>query len=185
MSRIATATRLALLALLLVPGTGGLASAATTFTVSRVQVFLSAHVKSEMLTVGNVSAEALRFQLSVFGWDQDPQGELVLTPTRDIVFFPPLFSLAPGEQRNIRIGTATPPAATEKTYRIFIEELPPSDAPSGGAPGRVTIRTRLGVPIFLKPGKEVMSGRIEGLALRQGRVSFELRNTGNVHDNSS
>ena len=58
----------------------------------------------------------------------------------------------PGEQRNIRIGTAAPPGASEKTFRIFIEELPaPAAGSSGGLPGQVTIRTRLGIPIFLGP----------------------------------
>src|SRR5262245_59654011 len=97
----------------------GSAAAQATFTISRVQVFLSPAVKSEVLTLANVSAAPLRFQLNVFAWDQSPQGEMVLTPTRDIVFFPPLLTLAPGEQRNIRVGTATPPGSSEKTFRLF------------------------------------------------------------------
>jgi fimbrial chaperone protein len=158
------------------------AASASTFTVSRVQVFLSAKAKSEVLTVRNVSTETLRFQLSVFAWDQTPQGEMVLAPTRDIVFFPPLFALAPGEERNIRVGAATPPAASEKTYRLFVEELPrPEGGSPGGPPGQVTIRTRLGIPIFLRPPNEVAGGRLEAVALRDGRVSFDVRNTGNVH----
>ena len=160
----------------------GEAAWASTFTVSRVQVFLSAKAKSEVLTVRNVSTERVRFQLSVFAWDQTPQGEMVLAPTKDIVFFPPLFTLAPAEERNIRVGAATPPSASEKTYRIFIEELPRLDgAPPSGPPGQVTIRTRLGIPIFLRPPREVAGGRLEALALRDGRVSSQLRNTGNVH----
>jgi len=170
------AAALALAALL-----AGRASAETTFTISRVQVFLSAAVKSEVLTLANVSGGPLRFQLSAFAWDQSPQGEMVLTPTRDIVFFPPLLALGPGEQRNVRVGTATPPGASEKTFRIFVEQLPPQTAPPGGPPAQVTIRTRLGIPIFLRPTREVTGARIEALALRDGRVSFELRNTGNVH----
>jgi fimbrial chaperone protein len=159
----------------------GSASAQATFTISRVQVFLSNAVKSEVLTLANVSGGPLRFQLSVFAWDQNAQGEMVLTPTRDIVFFPPLLSLAAGEQRNIRVGTATPPGASEKTFRLFVEELPPLTAPSAGGPAEVKIRTRLGIPIFLAPPQAVRGGRVDALAVRDGRLSFELRNTGNVH----
>jgi len=160
----------------------GEAAEASTFTVSRVQVFLSASAKSETLTVRNASADTLRFQLSVFAWDQTPQGEMVLVATKDIVFFPPLFMLAPREERNIRIGAATPPGAAEKTYRLFIEELPRQDGGAPGAPpGQVAIRTRLGIPIFLRPPKEVTGGGLQAVALRDGRLSFEVRNRGNVH----
>jgi fimbrial chaperone protein len=179
-SRVAAAARVALL-LLLTLGPEE-AAAASTFTVNRVQVFLSPRAKSETLTVRNVSGGTLRFQLSVFAWDQTPQGEMVLAPTRDIVFFPPLFTLAPGEERTIRIGTATPPAASEKTYRLFIEELPRLEGASPSRPpGEVTVRTRLGIPIFLRPPNQLSGGRLEALVLRDGRVSFEVRNTGNVH----
>jgi len=174
--------RVALPAALALAALSGSASGQATFTISRVQVFLSNAVKSEVLTLSNVSNAPLRFQLSVFAWDQNPQGEMVLTPTRDIVFFPPLLSLAAGEQRNIRVGTATPPGATEKTFRLFVEELPPVAAgPSAGVPGEVKIRTRLGIPIFLAPTQPASGGRVDALAVRDGRVSFELKNTGNVH----
>lgn len=157
------------------------AAPATSFTVNRVQVFLSARAKSQTLVVRNVSTEPLRFQLDVFAWDQNLQGEMGLTPTRDIVFFPPLFALAPNEERTVRIGTVVPPAPAETTYRLFIEELPPTDGASPRPAGQVNIRTRLGIPIFLQPRKEVTGGHLEGLALRDGRVSFAVRNTGNVH----
>lgn len=155
---------------------------ASTFTVDRVQIFLSGRAKSDGITVRNVSAETLRFQLSVSGWDQTPHGEMALASTQDIVFFPPLFSLTPGEERHIRIASATPPGASEKTYRLFIEELPTLGAGApGGPPGQVTIRTRLGIPIFLRPSTEVAGGRLEALSLRDGRISFVVRNTGTVH----
>jgi fimbrial chaperone protein len=156
----------------------GLPAWASTFTVDRVQIFLSARAKSDGLTVRNVSAETVRFQLSVFAWDQTAQGEMALASSPDIVFFPQLFALAPGEERHVRIGSVTLPAASEKTYRLFIEELPTL---GGGAPGQVAIRTRLGIPIFLRPPTEVIAGRLETLSLREGRVSFAVRNTGTVH----
>lgn len=153
---------------------------AATFTVSTVQLFLSAQAKSEILAVRNASEAPIRFQATVFAWDQGPQGEMGLTATRDIVLFPTLFSLKPGEERNLRVGMATPPAAREKTYRLFIEELP-SQAGESAPPGQVTIRTRLGIPIFIRPPKEVSDGRVEQVAVRDGRLTFAVRNAGTVH----
>jgi fimbrial chaperone protein len=179
-SRAVLTARLALVLFLsLCPG--ALASAST-FTVDRVQIFLSARAKSDGLTVKNVSADTLRFQLSVFAWDQTSQGEMVLASTQDVVFFPQLFTLAPGEERHVRIGSATSPAASEKTYRLFVEELPPvAGGAPGSPPGEVALRTRLGIPIFLRPPKEVTGGRLETLALQGARLSFAVRNTGTVH----
>jgi fimbrial chaperone protein len=158
----------------------GATARAGTFTVSTVQIFLSAQTKSEILAVRNTSDTPIRFQAGVFAWDQSVQGEMVLTATRDIVLFPTLFTLKPEEERNLRVGMATPPAGREKTYRLFIEELP-SQAGESAPPGQVTIRTRLGIPIFVRPPKEVSDGRVEQVAVRDGRLTFAVRNTGTVH----
>jgi len=173
------ATTLALLAGMTLPGQTVWAGS---LAVNPVRVFLSGAVKSAVLTLQNSGDEPARFQLTLFAWDQNPQGEMVLAPTSDIVFFPPLLTLAPREQRSIRVGTKTPPGAIEKTYRLFVEELPPAEGSApAGLPGQVRVLTRFGIPIFLQPAKKIGSGRIEGAAIRGGRVSFEVRNTGNVH----
>ena len=153
---------------------------ASTFTVNPVQVYLTPKGRSVLLTLRNVSAESLRFQLDVFGWEQNSHGEMELQPTRDIVFFPALLTLGPGEERIIRVGAATPAGAAEKTYRIFVEELPPSSA-AALPPGHVRVLTKVGIPIFVEPTKSTSSGRIQDAALRAGQLSFAVRNTGTVH----
>jgi fimbrial chaperone protein len=153
---------------------------AATFTVNPVQVFLSARTRSMILTLRNVSGETLRFQLDAFAWDQDRHGEMSLQPTRDIVFFPALLTLAPGEERNIRVGAATPPGLTEKTYRIFVEEMPP---PAGTVlpAGQVRVLTKVGIPIFIEPLKPAAAAQVDDARVRGGQLSFEVRNTGTVH----
>jgi fimbrial chaperone protein len=152
----------------------------STFTVTPVRVIFSPATRSALLTLRNQSPEALRFQLSLFAWDQSPNGEMQLTPTEDLVFFPTLLTLAAGEMRHIRVGPATPFASTEKTYRLFVEELPPL-ATSDRTPAGVRVLTRMGIPIFLQPTHVVQQGRLEGLAVRHGTLSFQVKNTGNVH----
>jgi fimbrial chaperone protein len=153
---------------------------AATFTVNPVQVFLSAKTRSVILTLRNVSDETLRFQLDAFAWDQDARGEMSLQPTRDVVFFPGLLTLAPGEERNVRVGAATPPGLNEKTYRIFVEELPP---PAGTVlpAGQVRVLTKVGIPIFIEPMHPAAAARVDDARLRGGQLSFEVRNTGTVH----
>ena len=79
---------------------------ASSFKITPVQVLLSRQVPTGLLTLKNESDRTLRFQADVFSWDQDPQGRMRLTPTRDVVFFPTVLSVQPGEERKVRVGTA-------------------------------------------------------------------------------
>lgn len=154
---------------------------ASTFSVSPVQVLLTGQSRSAILTLQNTSQEPLRFQLDVQAWAQDPQGAMQLQPTRDIVFFPQLLSLAPGQERKVRLGATVPPGAIEKTYRLFVQELPPRETPGATSGSQVRVLTRMGIPVFLQPPSPRVEGRVEALAVRQGRLSFEVRNRGTVH----
>jgi fimbrial chaperone protein len=156
-------------------GVAGPASAAT-FTVDPTQIFLRNRTSSVLLTIHNQSTDTLSFQLSAFGWTQSSTGEMQLEPTQDVVFFPPLLTLKPSETRRVRVGTATVFDAKEKTYRIFVEELPPADAPKG-----VRVLTKMGIPIFLRPAKEAATASLTDLHQQEGQLKFTLSNEGTVH----
>jgi fimbrial chaperone protein len=158
----------------------GLAQAAT-FTVDPTQLFLSAKATSALLSLRNESKEPLRFQLSLSAWDQRTNGEMALTPTRDIIFFPQLLTLAPGEERKVRVGLAPSVTAgdAERTYRLFVEELPASQA--GPQPSGVKVLTRMGIPIFLQPPSAAAKPSIGDLAVKAGRFGFVVHNLGNAH----
>jgi fimbrial chaperone protein len=150
---------------------------AATFTVEPTQIVFSNRTNSVLLTLRNESTETLRFELSVFKWGQSPSGEMQLEATEDIVFFPALLTLAPGESRRVRVGSATEFDAIEKSYRIFVEELPPLERQGSG----VRVLTKMGIPIFLRPAKEVASANLTNLGQKSGKVFFTLRNEGTVH----
>lgn len=146
--------------------------------VNPVQIHLSERAASALLTVSNQGERVLRVQLSVSAWDQDPKGEMVLSPTRDIIFFPTFLTLEPGKTGKVRIGTSSTFGAAEKSYRIFVEELPPLETEA--QPGVVAVRTRMGIPIFLDPAEAKLKGEVEA-AIAGGRLTAEVRNGGNVH----
>lgn len=164
-------------AALVMLGSASWASAAT-FTVNPTQIFLSGKTTTALLTLRNDSDETLRFQLAAFGWQQTPAGELTLTPTQDVVFFPALLTLAPKEERRIRVGGTVPAAAQERTYRIFVEELPSADGQQANA---VRVLTKMGIPIFIRPAKEAATADLSGLAMAKGSFAFTLANRGSVH----
>src|ERR1700759_2394475 len=99
---------------------------ATAVAVDPTRLHLSAKAHAQSLTLRNSGTEKARFQVSAFSWAQSTSGEMQLTPTQDILFFPSLLEIAPGETRKIRVTTDVPADTLEKSYRLFVDELPPS-----------------------------------------------------------
>ena len=158
---------------------GGIALAAT-FQVNPIRIYLSQRSSSQLLTVKNDSAERIRFQVTVFAWDQASDGEMILTPTEDVIFYPNLLTAEPNEERKIRIGIGANSSfsASEKSYRIFVEELPSAEKQEQSG---VRILTKMGIPVFMQPAKLNPLGKINNLNFTKGRFSFTLSNSGNSH----
>jgi fimbrial chaperone protein len=153
----------------------------STFNVSPLKVVLSGKSSSALVEITNQSAEPLRLQLSVSSWDQSPTGELLLKETDEVLLFPPLLTVEPGEKRKIRLGAVTPRGATEKSYRIILEELPPTADSKAEARNQIRVLTRMTIPVFLESSKQVASGTIADLTVQRSAASFEIRNTGTGH----
>jgi fimbrial chaperone protein len=151
---------------------------AGTFQVNPIRITLSQQSSSSLLTVRNDSTERVRFQIGVFEWDQSADGEMLLTPTEDLIFFPNLLAIEPGDERNVRVGTNKSIVSTEKSYRIFVEELPPTEKSETQG---IRILTKMGVPIFIQPAKRLLQGQVGQIKLAESRFSFEVKNAGNVH----
>ena len=168
------------LLLLVVAGLTGPGEAhASTFRVNPTQIVLSARSGSALVTLTNDSDRPLRFQLSAFRWDQSVDGEMILEPTGDVLFFPKLLTLAPKEARRIRVALKDVFGTTETTYRLFVEELPPGASETAAA--GVSVRMRMGIPIFAQPPALSGKAALESLRLQHGAVTFDMKNTGNVH----
>lgn len=149
--------------------------------VSPVNITLTRDSHSALLTVTNQGADTVRFSLSTFAWAESDGGTMELTPTTDIVFFPTLLTLTPGESRNVRLGTQLQPADVEKTYRIFLEELPSPQTSATGKGMQVHVLSKIGIPIFLAPDKTTIQSEIRSIAMTRKAVSFQIANTGTVH----
>ncbi|MGC4089839.1 MAG: fimbria/pilus periplasmic chaperone [Polyangiaceae bacterium] len=100
-----------------------------------------------------------------------------LSATQELAFFPALLELAPGETRRIRVAALNPSIATERSYRLFVNELPAPDAERGGA---VRVLTRLGVPVFQQPDKPHAKPLLVVRA-EHSRLYIALQNKGNSY----
>jgi len=165
----------AIVALLLAPPV----ASASNFTVSPTEVDLTASATSALVTLRNSSKLPLRFEVTLVSWSEDEHGTMILNPSSEVTFFPKLVELAAGASRNIRIGINAGTARdVERSFRLFIEELPNQSAPSANA---VALRTKIGIPVFVRPAKPSRSAVIEGVSIEGGKVLTRVRNTGNLH----
>ncbi|MFW2388372.1 MAG: molecular chaperone, partial [Polyangiales bacterium] len=163
---------------------------ASTFNVNPIQLHLSEGGSSTLLTVHNTSDEEIRFQLTTYAWSQSDDGKVELGPTRDIIFFPRIMKLEPGAKRKVRIGMAksamqpqdeasSESTPVERTYRIFVEELP--SRKTKAAAEQVQVLTRMSIPIFIAPPKQMVKLTMGKASVHDGRFRFDVRNDGTVH----
>lgn len=150
---------------------------ATAVAIDPTRVHLSGKARSQSLALRNSGAEKARFQVTAFSWQQSPGGEMQLTPTEDILFFPSLLEIAPGETRKVRVATNVPPETIEKSYRLFVDELPPPNANNSGS---IRVLTRLGIPVFLQPTAP-QSQPILSAEVKRGHLLVTLENRGNSY----
>jgi len=150
------------------------------FIVSPVRLELGSTTRSGAITVRNEGKDMLSFQLEAMEWRQDGDGKDQYVETQELVFFPKIMSVGPGQEALIRVGAKTPLVQREKTYRLFIQEMPaPAPAPSNGA--QVNFLIRFGAPIFVVPVKAQDSLAVDSLGLVKGTVHIATRNSGNRH----
>jgi P pilus assembly chaperone PapD len=90
-----------------------------------------------------------------------------------------MVTIAAGETRNIRVGTLVKPLAVERSYRLFVEHLPSSEAERTTSGLRVL--TRAGIPVFVEPTTVVCRAQLRDLAVAGGTLSFTVANAGTVH----
>jgi fimbrial chaperone protein len=151
---------------------------AGSFKVVPIKLFLDARTKTSVLKVTNDGTEKVTVQLDAKEWSQDEVGKDRYEETKDIIFFPKIADIEKGEERIIRVGyRGKKTAATERTYRLFVQELPVAK------PGEMVLKLalRFGIPIFIKPLKEASERAIEKVELKEGRVLVTVKNNGNNH----
>lgn len=150
---------------------------AANLDVSPVRIELSAQAPSAILTLRNTGTTPLRFQVKVHGWDESPSGSMILSDVSDLSVFPALQQIGPKEERKVRIGTTAKAGERERTWRVFVEEIP--SAVEADDKNRVRIVTRIGIPVFLEPARPSPGGTL-ALARSGGKLELRVRNGGSV-----
>ena len=162
------------------------AAQAIDFQVQPSKLYMTSRDKSGAFTVINNGSEKLDCQVSVKEWSQDASGKDAYADTEDLVLFPKIMTIEPNGQRAIRIGVKGPQSMKERTFRLFVEEIPtpkkdtePLEA--GKIRAGLTIAIRFANPIFIAPPKPQENAVVETVELSEGTARAIVRNTGNMH----
>lgn len=135
--------------------------------------------RSGMITLYNEGESKVSLQVNSMVWSQDSAGKDQYQEDRELIFFPRLVTIEPGKSAVLRVGLQIPATTVEKTYRLFIEEIPEPRKEDQGA--TIAIALRFGVPIYAAPLKSEPGGEFSTALQEKGKVSTVIKNTGNVH----
>lgn len=167
---------LLLLAALLVPRP---VAAAGAWRVIPILLEFDQKTRSGVITLYNEGENKVTLQIKSSAWSQDGAGKDQYQDDAELIFFPRLLTIEPGKSQVLRVGMQIPAISVEKTYRLFIEEIPePRKADQGAT---IAIALRFGVPIYAAPLKSEPGGEFVTAVLEKGKVSTVIKNTGNVH----
>lgn len=135
--------------------------------------------RSGVITLLNDGENKISLQIKSYVWSQDSAGKDQYQEDAELIFFPRLLTIEPGKSSVLRVGLQIPATGVEKTYRLFIEEIPEARKADQGA--TIAIALRFGVPIYAAPLKSEPRGEFTEAVLEKGKVSTVIKNTGNVH----
>ena len=151
-------------------------------TISPVQLYITGErqqrsTTANLTTMGEKSDRT--YELSVFRWTQDEEGNEVLTPDTDLVVNPKALILKPDSKKVIRFGFRQPIDAMnlkqEGTWRVKFTEIPSPLQKTG-----MNIALNFSVPVF------VGSGFKSDLTFRFGKdqnnnTTLIAKNNGTAH----
>ena len=146
--------------------------------VAPIRISFDATSRSEVVTINNDGDQPLNLEVSAVRWMQDASGQNIYQPATDLIYFPKQLVIEPQKERVIRTGVKVPAGNQEKTYRLFIKEVPDR---SQRGPNTVALAIQFGVPVFVKPPNEEISGAIVDPQVAGGVLSARVENRGNSH----
>ena len=179
MKRLPSACRRGLLAAAALACALPLAAQAADFAVHPLRMAFAPGERSAAVGVNNTGEGPIRFQLALVEWTQDAEGKDVYRDSDELIFFPRLFAVPAGEQGVVRVGPKHAYSGNERTFRVFVDELPEENAKPKDS--GITFSIRFAIPVFIGTPGAKSQGVIEPLLLQEGKLQAMIRNTGSAH----
>lgn len=150
---------------------------AGSFRAVPLRLHLGNDVKTEVLKIINEENGPVTLQLDVKSWSHDVNGEDQYGDTSDILVFPKIATIEGGGTQIFRIGYSGMPVTTERSFRVFVQELPVNN------PGEPALKfaLTLGLPVFVEPQSKQLVWTAQVLGMKQETLQVKVENSGNSH----
>lgn len=158
-------------------------SHAAGLVISPFRANLNATQTSAVFNVANQRDIPMVVQVNTVEWLQQSNGEDIFNDTDDIIATPAIATIPPKTNYVIRVGLSNGiTSAQEKTYRLFIEEIPSPDTQKMG----LNIALRASLPIFVAPTPKLITSASPSIEwtlkrIEKDSVVLSAHNTGNSH----
>jgi fimbrial chaperone protein len=150
--------------------------------ITPIRLFLAGNAPSGDLTIKNTTSDLAQFQVQGYAWKESTEGKTELTSSDDLIFYPTIFSLAPGATQLIRIGIEGNPPTVERTFRLLLTHLPPPQLPGEIAKPSIPVSEQFSIPVFLQPDSPTSQIDLSRAEIGAQKLSLYFRNTGNSYD---
>lgn len=148
--------------------------------VSPTRLDIDAESRSPVLTIINSDKTPLKIQARLMSWTQDNDGKEVLAESKDLVFFPRQMTIQGKDEGSIKIGSLKPiVTASEKTYRIIVEEIPERSKRTEKM--SLSFTTKMSIPIYISPSTSVLKAKFGDVTQDPKSMTVPIINTGNAH----
>jgi fimbrial chaperone protein len=155
-------------------------SSAGSFSISPLRAELSTSTLTGSLTLRNQETTPVVVQAEVMLWQQ-ADGQDQLTPSRDVLVSPAVFTLPGNGSQLVRVALRRPAdAQRELSYRLILTEVPQQASPNFTG---LNVALQLSLPVFVAPLTGTAESQLEWTAARnaEGAIEITARNAGHAH----
>jgi fimbrial chaperone protein len=151
---------------------------AGTFSISPLRAELSAAAQNAAFTMRNPDSAPVVVQAQVLLWEQE-DGTDRLTPTRDVMVSPAVFTIPANGSQLVRVALRRPAdPRLELSYRLLLTEVPQKTDSQVTA---LNMALQLSLPVFVEPAA-LAAPRLEWTSAPDSNgVALTARNTGTSH----
>jgi len=150
-------------------------------TVMPMTVEVRAPKVSENITVRNNGRQPMKMQFRVYRW-QKKNGQDFFAPTSDVVVTPPFVTVRPGADGVARlVRVSQKPLSSEESYRVFIDQVPPSRVrvDVSGVSSGVAMTLGQAIPAFFYPASTGGAVAAGAAGQASGQPIFSVQSNGN------
>ncbi len=152
------------------------AAAAGPFEITPMRLELESGGDIGNVTVINTGDSAMNMQVKAMAWAQDQaSGADQLSDTKELIFFPKIFKIPAKGKQVVRVGYQGKVEGNEKSFRLFVRELPVDKPGVTGA--RFVVQISMPAFIYPKGAQKPVKPVLAGIEVKDGKLVLRAKNS--------